>query len=428
MIVNKELLDNLCSDAGEKRTQKARMYKSLGRVEIIDVEYKNDRNFELKAIVTGTDVYKTYISVNNGEIDDITCNCQDYYNHYGVCKHTLATIMTFAENEKYIEKLSKQDKKINNNNLQYRNFRQLVNTFYNEEIDEIDKDEKELKNKGTIHIEPKVIYDRFLGDIKVEFKIGNKRMYKIKNLSEFYTRMLEKEYYKYGEKLQFVHIKEMFDEESQSLVQFLLKYAEIIKYANSNSNSNYRYYGKALSETSILLGNSGIDELFEILKNKEVEFQKDYSTQKILFTDDNPKISFTLKKIEEDKYIILPNTEIFNVSILKGKEYKYILDSNKLYRCSKEFENTNLKLLEFFRQNYMTEVSLGKDELTQLFSIIIPKVKAAIKIENMSEKEIERYKPKELRVKVYLDFEEHDYLIADVLFCYDDNEFNQVGS
>ena len=307
MIVNKELLNNLCSDAGEKRTQKARMYKSLGRVEIIDVEYKNDKNFELKAIVTGTDAYKTYISVNNGEIDDITCNCQDYYNHYGVCKHTLATIMTFAENEKYIEKLSKQDKKINNNNLQYRNFRQLVNTFYNEEIDEIDKDEKELKNKGTIHIEPKVIYDRFLGDIKVEFKIGNKRMYKIKNLSEFYTRMLEKENYKYGEKLQFVHTKEMFDEESQILLQFLLKYAEIIKYANSNSNSNYRYYGKALSETSILLGNSGIDDLFEILKNKEVEFQKDYSTQKILFADDNPKISFTLKKIEDDKYIISPN-------------------------------------------------------------------------------------------------------------------------
>ena len=45
MIVNKELLNNLCSDAGEKRTQKARMYKSLGRVEIIDVEYKNDKNY-----------------------------------------------------------------------------------------------------------------------------------------------------------------------------------------------------------------------------------------------------------------------------------------------------------------------------------------------------------------------------------------------
>ena len=44
----------------------------------------------------------------------------------------------------------------------------------------------------------------------------------------------------------------------------------------------------------------------------------------------------------------------------------------------------------------------------------------------MSEKEIEQYKPKELSVKVYLDFDEHDYLVADVLFCYDDNEFNPL--
>ena len=218
----------------------------------------------------------------------------------------------------------------------------------------------------------------------------------------------------------------MFDEESQKLLEFLLKYAEIIKYANSNSNSNYRYYGKALSETSILLGNSGIDDLFEILQGKQVEFQKDYLSEKIEFATEDPKISFTLKKKSDNQYVILPNVEIFNVSILKGKEYKYILDNKKIYRCSKEFENANLKLLEFFRQNYMTEIVLGKEELTQLFSIIMPKVKAAITIENISEEEIEKYKPKELVVKVYLDFDEQDYLVADVLFCYENNEFNPL--
>ena len=68
----------------------------------------------------------------------------------------------------------------------YRNFKQIVNTFYNEEIEEINYDEEIiLKNKGTIKLEPKVIYDKFSGDMKVEFKIGDKKMYKIKDLSEF---------------------------------------------------------------------------------------------------------------------------------------------------------------------------------------------------------------------------------------------------
>jgi len=308
----------------------------------------------------------------------------------------------------------------------HRNFKQIVNTFYNEEINQIDKEETSLKNKGTIKIEPKIIYDKFSGNIKVEFKIGNQKMYKIKNLSEFYTRMLEKEFYKYGEKLQFIHTKEMFEPQDWDLLDFIIKYAEIIKYANSNTNSNFRYYGKSLSETSILLGNSGIDDLFNRLEGKKVAFQRDYHIQEIELTQEQPKIQFHLKKINNEEYKIIPNIEIFKVAILKGKNYKYILDDKKLYRCSKAFENSNLRLLEIFRQNYMTEVQLGKENLVQMFSIVMPKVKNAIIIENMTEEEIKQYQPENLGVKVYLDFDEKDFLIAQVKFVYGANEFNPL--
>jgi len=374
----------------------------------------------------GQEPYKTYVEVKEGEIEDITCTCEDYYNHYSVCKHTLASIMTFAEDVKTLETEEKPTQNLKSN---YRSFKQIVNTFYNEEIEEIDQDEENitLKNKGTIKLEPKIIYDKFSGDMKVEFKIGNKKMYKIKSLAEFYTRMMEKENYKYGEKLQFVHTKEVFEEESKKLLEFVLKYAEIIKYANSNTNSNYRYYGKALSDTSIILGNSGIDDLFDVLKNQKVQFQKDYNIEEIELTEEQPKIEFKLKKVNDQQYAILPNIEIFNVTIMKGKNYKYILTQQKLHRCTKEFSKTTLRLLEMFRQNYMTEVLLGKEELTGLFSIVIPKVKDAIKIENMTQEEIEQYKPQKLEAKLYLDFDKNDYLTAKVEFCYGKNKFNPLN-
>ena len=63
------------------------------------------------------------------------------------------------------------------------------------------------------------------------------------------------------------------------------------------------------------------------------------------------------------------------MTILKGKQSKYILADKKLYKCSKEFEKTNLKLLELFRQNYVTEIEFGKEELTEFFSVVMPKVK-----------------------------------------------------
>lgn len=333
--------------------------------------------------------------------------------------------MEFAEDTR-----NAKEEEINHTNAtnQYRNFKQIVTTFYNEEIEEMEQEEEvTLKNKGTIKLEPKIIYDKFSGDMKVEFKIGNKKMYKLKDLSEFYTRMMEKEFYKYGEKLQFVHTKEMFEEESKPLLDFILQYAEIIKYANSNSNSNYRYYGKALSDTSIILGNSGIDDIFQVLKGKKVAFQKDYNTEEIELTEEQPNIEFRLKKMSDDQYVITPNIEIFNVTLMKGKEHRYVLLDKKLHRCTKEFEKTNLKLLELFRQNYMTEVLLGKQELTGLFSIVIPKVKDAIVIENMTEEEIEQYRAKDLEVKLYLDFDKNDYLTAEVKFIYGEEEFNPLN-
>ena len=428
MYISPNLVEKLCEEAGESRTKKAVNYKKSNRVRILEAICDNENSFEIRALVYGTQNYRTYIEVKNGEIEDTNCECLDYYNHYGICKHTLASVLKYNENYK---KVNTVNSFLNSNNnlsksaFEHRNFRQIVNVFFNEEIENIE-DEPKIKVRGDIKLEPKIFYDKFVNQMQVEFRIGNKKMYKLKDLAEFYTRIIEKEFYKYGEKLEFLHTKDAFEESSKPLLEFLLKYAEIIKYANSNINSNYRYYGKALNENSIILGNSGIDDLFEILKSQKVEFQKEYQKGLIEFTDEQPKIEFKLKKISNKEYIITPNVEIFNISIIKGKNYKYVLINDKLHRCTKEFEKSNLKLLELFRQNYLTELTLGEEELSQLFSVIIPKVKNAIKFENISEQDIEKYKPKKLAVKVFLDFDENNYIVADVKFCYENEEFNPL--
>ena len=431
MLIDKNIIDNLCSDAGEDIVKIAEDYQKQHKIEIIDYKYKNQWNFEVKAIVKDNQKYNTYVYIENGEVQDITCNCEEYYKQYGICKHTLATILEFMNYKKEVSKidtksLEKSETSILSKYDKYRWFKQIVNTFYHEEIEGIEEEENELKEQGTIKLEPEIFYDKFTGDMKVEFRIGNKKMYKIKSLSDFYIKMLDKELYKYGQKLQFVHTAESFEQESLPLLNFVMKYAEIIKYANSNSNSNYRFYGNALSENSIILSNSGIDDFFDILKGKSVDLEKEQDIKQIKFTEEQPDIKFKLVKQDENNYELIPNTDIYKLSILKGRKYKYLLDENKLYRCDKKFEKANLKLLEIFRQNYMTEVKLGKEELSQLFSVIIPKVKNAIKIENISEEEIEKYKPQILITKVYLDFDAKDNLIADVKFCYGEEEFNPL--
>ena len=324
------------------------------------------------------------------------------------------------------EKFKTSIKKMND--FKYRSFKQIVNSFYNEEIENLGEEQENefIKNKGEINIEPEIIYDKLQNDIKVQFKIGKQKMYKIKDLSLFCDNMAKKEVFKYGNKLEFKHIPQAFNEQSQELLDFILKYAEIIKYVNSSANSNYRYYGKALSENSIILNSAGLDEIFEILKNKNVSFEKDFVMETVQFVPDNPNIEFDLEKTDSNEYIIVPSIDIYKVNILNGKNYTYILQDNKLYRCSEDYTKSTVKLLEIFRHNYLKEVLLGEEQLKEFFSIIMPKVKNSIKIKDIDEEKIERYKPKELIVKVFLDFDKNNYLIADVNFCYDNESFNPL--
>ena len=46
------------------------------------------------------------------------------------------------------------------NNSEYKNFKNIVNIFYNEELEGISDSPEEIKHSGTIKIEPKVFYDK----------------------------------------------------------------------------------------------------------------------------------------------------------------------------------------------------------------------------------------------------------------------------
>ncbi len=418
MLVNYNIIEELLEDAGYEKTEKAKEYVKEQKVKIIKTIYEDEKNIEIYGKVHDDNIYNTYIDIKNGEIQSIECTCPDYYNTYGVCKHSLATLLTFND----------MAKKENHTQNKYNSFNQIVKTLYNEELNEIDSDlEIELKGKGTIKIEPKIIYDKFSKEMKVEFKIGKKRMYKLKNLADFYKNMINKEFYKYGDKLEFVHTKEMFEKDSQGLLEFLMKYSEIIAFTNSNANSNYKYYGKTLNESAIIVGNTAIDELFEVLKNKKIIIERDYYKNPVEFIEENPKINFNLEKVSNNEYRIIANFDIYKIVILKGKKYIYILTEDKLYRCNKEFENTTLKLLKIFKENFLTQVLLSKNELGELFSVILPRVKEAIIIDENIQEEIKEYQPEKLRVKVFLDFDENEYIVADVKLCYGQNEFNPLN-
>ena len=311
---------------------------------------------------------------------------------------------------------------MNKNEEQYRIFKQIVHTFYHSSNEK----EKQVQSKvNNLIIEPKLMYDTFNKTLRADFKIGDTQLYKIKNLPEFFERFINNENYKYGSKLEFVHSKEAFKENSIPLLNFVLKYAEIIKYSNETVGS-YSKYMRTMSNEHITISNTGLDEIFDVLQNQKVSFKIDSNDQTILFSNCNPDIIFTIEQEENGDYVITPNIDIFSYEILKGASYIYLLTNTALYRCDEEFENKTLKLLNIYRENYTPTIRFKREEFPNFCSLIYPKLKNQISLQKLDSAIIEKYIPDDLYVKIYLDYDQNNYITADVKFIYGDTEFNPL--
>ena len=418
MIVRDELLEELKQTAGYARCEKAKQFVEAGKVIITKTAYENRDNFSIHAKVKGNQAdYQTYIEVKNGEIEYLSCTCPDYESTYGTCKHILATVLEFNSNVGYIRKNENKSQLIKNNE-KYRIYRQMINSFYSEEQKEINK---KLPENEKVRLESKLIYKEDIKSFRLEVKIGNKQMYKIKDLPTFYTRMINNEIYKYGSKLEFAHIRENFENSSLPLLDYILKYAEIIKYTNE---AEERYYTHALDRAYIAVSNSGLDELFNIYVNRKIDILSEYSTESTEFVDNVPNISFKLSDKNANEYKITTNINVFDYTIIEGKEYIYFWQKNKICRCPKEYESSILKLLNIFKINLTKEIVLRKEEFADFYSLVMPLLKGNIDIQEVDQEELKNYLPKKLHVKVFLDYNNKNYITADLKFKYDDVEFS----
>ena len=309
------------------------------------------------------------------------------------------------------------------NRENHRVFKQLLNTFM--PITEVTKQENKIAEEyaQNVKIIPKIFYNEFTKQLKVEFKIGDKQLYKLKNLPEFYERMLKQETYQYGTKLNLIHKVESFCDQSIPVLAFLLKYAEIMKYHNEVANG-YSEYKRNFNQDHILISNTGLDDFFNSLENQKVLFEKGGIETTIYFSSQEPDIKFTVTQLNSNKFQLTCNIDVFRYDVLQGKEYLYLLFPEAIYRCKKEFIESTLKILETLRKNFTHEIIMDEKELMDFYAVIEPKMQGKVIQKGIDSAIVKRCIPKKLGVKIYLDYNQNDYITAEIKFCYGVQEIN----
>ena len=183
---------------------------------------------------------------------------------------------------------------------------------------------------------------------------------------------------------------------------------------------------RTMSNEYITISNTGLDEIFEVLKNKKILFKRDALDEEIVFEAHNPDIKFTVDQESNGDYTLTPNIDVFSYDILQGSTYLYMLTKKALYRCDKTFEETILKLLNVYRENYTPQIRFKREELPSFCSLVYPKLKGEISLDKLDEGIINKYVPQELYIKLYLDYDKNNYITADLKFVYGDVEFNPL--
>jgi len=435
MVVSENVLKNLYSSIDEVRLEKAKGYVDLGRVNIYRIRYIDSENFIINSRVTGHGhVYEAEVEVKDGNILSEKCGCLDYDSNANICKHVAASIIEFVTNPKYSRQMliggneaqsenRIKEQKIKKYGTSYKvisEFNSVDNTTF--DIDLIKDDIQD----GSMKIVPLLKHQRVDGKLSISFQIGLKQLYKLKDLPAFLDCILTGKKFKYGAKLEFNHNIEKFDENSQKIIPFILKYGEIIKYANDNTSRYNSYYGpalRALSISEIKLSAVAFDELFDIFIGQTINVGDYYESFGCTFVNNEPDIKFDIEKIDDNDYKLTNNfTDPYD--IIKGSKYLYVLSNKMIYRCTKEFEKNTLKLLNIFKSTSNAEIIFNKDDLPAFFSVVVPKVKKNIDSNKLEASEVEKYIPKDLSVKLFLNFNELDEIVANVKFCYAEYEFN----
>ena len=429
MLISKENLQHFIERAGTE------VYKQANQI------LKNDKiviekfqlGWECQYIYVYAKVVDGYRKLNvNFTIDVEEQNIEIYHcqcNYYSakICAHTLACILLFCKDERY-EKQALQAINEKQKEDELEKFSHFMNEFSdeNEVLMEKEKDEYEYIPDGTVKIIPELKYDGYPLGLIINFKIGEKTFYKIKDITRFYDAYTNRETLYHGAKLSFVHCEEAFSSKAKPFLRFILKYAETIDYANNMLKNNKYYYGNGqISKSNIELTGSAADDFFDIFNDSE-EYAIEYNKEKISFklTQKKPDIKFKIEKEDKDNYKLSANFS--KILIVKGIKNVYILKDNLIYKLDK-YKNANLvKMIEIYNKSDVEEYRFNKKYLLEFVNKMLPKVKEIVDVSEMPKEEVERYIPKKLIVKILLDVDNQDNVILNPQFCYGTIEFNPL--
>ena len=397
-----------------------------GILEIYTYEDENpygDEEVNIHTLVRGSNRnnYDVDVTMCYDDFDKITdvscyCDCPAFLAYDGPCKHCVATMLYIMNHEDTIFSTSSSEddffEDMENDSgsshtaasasrtiLQPQtdsSMQQILRHFGNQENWMI----TDSSLMGKIHLEPTLHLDYH--DLSVSLRIGQEKMYVVKNIPELVQHVLHTEYHSYGKNLAFVHQLQAFDQKSRGLMEFFIRQFE---------DYNYWY---ASDTRSFSLRNELLDAFMDTIAESGTLLDPSTQKQKLWFVEKEDTYHKNLQIIAEKGGIRLRLESVPSVS---SRDWNYIFRDYKIYRTSRRTHEA-INLFEDRMSGWCQgESFIAESDLPLFTREMLPELEKHYQI-TMSGFTPSDYLPDDVAFRLYLDLPQKDIITCDLVADY----------
>ncbi len=311
------------------------------------------------------------------KVSEISCDCP-YCRANSGCAHVGAVLLklfSLPETDlPYFEtqdrQLKEQLEKEKRRKLQQRQqvlqrqeiqARRLIERCRQRFVQQMDRLTMNQKVRLAIRLEQSAIGMRDL--LILHFRIGQTKMYKIKNLEQFLQRIENQEMVTYGKMLTFDHDWESFDEEAQQQIVFLRR----------QLHDHHLAYGA----DQLIVNEKNLDEFFDLYSSlsdlcSELNFQTEQGTLHLM-----------AKAIEEAGRLFWQFTLPWQQMLLFGKNNVYTLKNDRFIRFCLDSGQKSMELLKILTAQ--KELWIPEEQLEAFYKYVLSDLGEAVSIEGLPE-------------------------------------------
>lgn len=268
--------------------------------------------------------------------------------------------------------------------------------------------------------------------LEVTFRIGNSKMFVIKNLEEFCDNVRNCADETYGKNTVFNLARPNFTEEAKQWVDFIMRVEKENGQAAERTEADWYYYGsRRKASRDIELYGWRLDAFFDTAsKAGSVEYDSGGSGKKkyvpLKMREQNPQVNVEISeaKLDGGKDFHGIDVDIAMPRLHSGLNADYYIEGGYMNRTDPGFSE-KLGALAEQEENGHVAFRVGRNYLNTFYYNVLPRLEEIARINEHSRERIRQYLTPEARFTFYLDADEGEVLCR-IFAGYGQREFSLV--